>query len=279
MIFPLDCLEIPARIFKRLVFPEPFLPVRSKEAPKNKEKLRSVNIFLPFFCKFNFSTLNMKKEFEFFEYPNNNTKKPKYLVILLHGYGANGAGLIELGKEFAHLLPDAHFLAPNAHLPWEGGFVDSYQWFSLAAWGPERDVKKVADEIRRANDNLRAFIYQQLKRFDLTEKELFIVGFSQGAMMAMYQGFSAQKPVAGVISYSGKVVLPEFVGEKTLSKPPILLTHGVEDDVLTFSNFEEGESILQGHGVDFEAQAFDGLGHTIDIRGIRAAERFFKARG
>ena len=40
--------------------------------------------------------------------------KPRQLVVFLHGYGADGADLIEIGRQWRALLPDADFVAPNA---------------------------------------------------------------------------------------------------------------------------------------------------------------------
>ncbi len=118
-------------------------------------------------------------------YEHSITKNPKYLVIFLHGYGSNGHNLIELAREFEYVLPDAHYISPNAIEPWEGGFPDAYQWFSLANWGADRDVSRVAENVRQANRVLNNFILDQLNRFQLQPDCLFLVGFSQGAMMSM----------------------------------------------------------------------------------------------
>lgn len=217
-------------------------------------------------------------ELVFFEHLGKNitNNKPKYLVIFLHGYGANGANLIELAKEYERALPDACFLSPNAPQDWEGGFPDCYQWFSLASWGMDRDVSKVAGGIIEANKRLKDFIDEQLARFDLGYEDLFIVGFSQGAMMAMYQGLVLEKAVRGIVAHSGKVILPEMTGEATSVKPEICLIHGKDDSVVGFENFLEAERILKDKGVPFESHAFEGLDHAIDLNGVRAGMEFVK---
>ena len=80
------------------------------------------------------------------------TKSPKFLVILLHGYGANGENLIELANEFQPIIPDAYFIAPNAIEPWEGGFPNSYQWFSLYAGSQRSALDSLAPKIKNANN-------------------------------------------------------------------------------------------------------------------------------
>ncbi len=213
-----------------------------------------------------------------YEYSKSDfsNKKPKYLVIFLHGYGANGSNLIELAKDFEDILPESYFISPNAVEPWEGGFIDCYQWFSLASWGLERDVLKISSKIRNSNQILKNFIDLQLQRFDLKPENLILVGFSQGAMMAMYQGFVAQKEFAGIIAFSGKLILPESVGEESSSKPEICLIHGKNDSVVGFENFLEAQKTLQEKSVNFESHAIENLDHSIDIKALRAAKDFLR---
>ncbi len=204
------------------------------------------------------------------------TKSPKFLVILLHGYGANGENLIELANEFQPIIPDAYFIAPNAIEPWEGGFPNSYQWFSLYAGSQRSALDSLAPKIKNANQILLKFIEKQLQRFDLSYENLILIGFSQGSMMSIYQGLIMPKKIAGIISFSGKVVEPTSVGDKIISKPNICLIHGTDDSVLPFSNFQEAQIILNQHGVPFEPHAIEHLDHTIDIRAIRIAQNFIK---
>ena len=204
------------------------------------------------------------------------TKSPKFLVILLHGYGANGENLIELANEFQPIIPDAYFIAPNAIEPWEGGFPNSYQWFSLYAGSQRSAIDSLAPKIKNANQILLKFIEKQLQRFDLSYENLILIGFSQGSMMSIYQGLIMPKKIAGIISFSGKVVEPTSVGDKIISKPNICLIHGTNDSVLPFSNFQEAQIILNQHGVPFEPHAIEHLDHTIDIRAIRIAQNFIK---
>ncbi|MBP7710365.1 MAG: dienelactone hydrolase family protein [Rickettsiales bacterium] len=211
---------------------------------------------------------------KFFEY--STTDKPKYLVILLHGYGSNGENLINLSHELKYVLPDAHYISPNGIDPWEGGFPDAYQWFSLYSGNDRKGLHEIAVEIKNANKILTNFIDAQLARFNLSDDKLFIVGFSQGAMMSMYQGFSKPKKPAGIIAFSGKLILPEMLGQQTLSKPNICLIHGESDSVVPFSDFLEAKKVLQEREIDHESHAVANLDHSIDIHGIRLAQAFIK---
>lgn len=210
-------------------------------------------------------------------YEHSDSANPKYLVIFLHGYGANGENLLDLAYEFKRVLGDAHFISPNAIAPWEGGFPHAYQWFSLyAGGGARKGLEQISEEIIHANKVLQNFIKEQLRRFNLTYDKLFLVGFSQGAMMSIYQGLIMPEKPAGIISFSGRVILPELVGQKIITKPEICLVHGHADSVLPFENFLAAKEILTAQNIIHEAHAFENLDHTIDIHGIRVAQNFIK---
>ncbi len=211
---------------------------------------------------------------KYFEY--SKTKNPKYLVFLLHGYGSNGENLISLAREFEHVLPDAHYISPNAIEEWEGGFPDAFQWFSLYNGIDRKGLNDIAHHLKNSNKILTNFIDFQLARFNLTPDKLFIAGFSQGGMMAMYQGMIMPQKPAGIISFSGKLVLPELVGDISKSKPEICLIHGEVDSVLPFECFTEAKKILTEQGIIHEAHSFPHLDHTIDINSVRVALNFIK---
>lgn len=211
-----------------------------------------------------------------FTYEAGTKKSPKYLVIFLHGYGSNGENLIQLANEFQPILQDSYFIAPNAIEPWEGGFPNSYQWFSLYAGFERKALDVLAPKIKIANQILLKFIEEQLQKFNLSYENLILIGFSQGSMMSIYQGLIMSKKIAGIISFSGKVVEPTIIGDKIISKPNICLIHGTQDSVLPFTNFHEAQQILKKYEVPFEAHAIDHLDHTIDIRAVRIAQNFVK---
>jgi phospholipase/carboxylesterase len=208
-------------------------------------------------------------------YEHSDTENPKYLVIFLHGYGANGENLLDLAHEFKRTLPEAHFISPNAVHPWEGGFPHAYQWFSLYSGTQRKSATDTVEEVKSSNKILRSFINAQLDRFNLTHDKLFLVGFSQGSMMAIYQGLTMPK-AAGIISFSGRVILPETTGDKSTTKPEVCLIHGESDEVLPIKHLTEGKAILTQENITHEAHSFPNLEHTIDIRGIRAAQNFIK---
>ena len=148
----------------------------------------------------------------------------KQLVIFLHGVGADGNDLIGLAPYFQQVLPDARFISPNAPFPFDMA-PQGYQWFSLQDFTEEARLAG-AD---RAAPILNAFIDSELAKDGLSEENLALIGFSQGAMMSLHVGLRREKQLAAIISYSGLLVGKERLETEIKSKPPVLLTHGTVD--------------------------------------------------
>jgi phospholipase/carboxylesterase len=186
-------------------------------------------------------------------------RKPKHLVILLHGYGADGNDLIGLAPVLAQSMPDAHFIAPHAPEPCEMSPAGR-QWFSLRDWSP----KAMLHGAQEAVAALDLFMNIQLMRFGFKDAQLALIGFSQGTMMALYAGLRRQKPCAGIVGFSGSLI-----GEAGITaKPPICLIHGDHDNVVPFGAMTLAEASLKHEGVPVESHARPGLGHGIDMEGM-----------
>lgn len=216
------------------------------------------------------------QEYQYFLNSDQPNFQPKKMVIMLHGYGSNAKNLLELAQFLA--LPEVIFISVNATSNWEGGFVDSYQWFSLYHQnGQRKQLPEIASQIKEANLQLANFIAAKLKKWQLNYVDLVLLGFSQGAMMANYQGFTLPQQVAGVLSYSGKIILPTLLQQPILHKPKTCLIHGKQDSVLSFDNFLEAKEILTQLNVSYQDFAFDNLDHSIDKNGIAVGKNFLQA--
>jgi phospholipase/carboxylesterase len=197
--------------------------------------------------------------------------KPRRLVILLHGLGADGTDLIGLAPYWAGLLPEAEFLSPNAPFPCDMAPY-GYQWFS----SQDRSPEAVLGGVRTAAPILDAFIDEALKERGLDSRELALVGFSQGTMMSLFVGLRRAAPVAGIVGFSGRLLAPELLAGELRSRPPILLVHGTEDPLVPYSSLAAAESTLKAAGVPVGTVTSVGLGHSIDDQGLRRGGEFLK---
>src|SRR5690348_15512866 len=136
--------------------------------------------------------------------PPASRGKPKQVVVLLHGVGADGNDLIGLADYWRELLPDAAFVAPNAPYPCDMAPY-GYQWFSLQ----DRTPAMIEAGVRATAPILDHFIDATLASLGLEERNLALVGFSQGTMMSLFAAPRRARPVAGVLGFSGALVAPD----------------------------------------------------------------------
>jgi phospholipase/carboxylesterase len=197
--------------------------------------------------------------------------KPRRLVILLHGLGADGNDLIGLAPYWARLLPTAEFLSPNAPFPCDMA-PHGYQWFS----SQDRSPEAVLGGVRAAAPVLDAFIDDALAERDLRDGDLVLVGFSQGTMMSLFVGLRREEPVAGIVGFSGRLLAPELLASELRSRPRILLAHGTEDPLVPYSSLAAAETVLEAAGVPVETVTCFGIGHSIDEEGLRRAGFFLQ---
>jgi phospholipase/carboxylesterase len=202
------------------------------------------------------------------ELPPASGGKPESLCVLLHGLGADGADLIGMVPAIASLLPQTHFVAPDAPFPCDMS-PSGYQWFSLSDWS----VMAMRQGATQASPVLNAFLDAQLARFSLKDDKLALVGFSQGTMMALHVALERPQPCAGVVGFSGALV-----SGVVKSRPPVCLIHGMQDMVVPFPAMSQAAAFLGLHQVPVETHIRPQLAHGIDGEGIAIAARFLKAR-
>ncbi|MDP6872597.1 MAG: prolyl oligopeptidase family serine peptidase [Alphaproteobacteria bacterium] len=193
------------------------------------------------------------------------------LVVLVHGYGADGQDLIGLAPYFAQVLPQAAFVAPNGPEPC-GMSPFGYQWFPINQFDPDSRLAGV----QSAAPILDQFIDQELERHGLTEDELLLVGFSQGTMMSLHTALRRPRQIAGILGYSGILAGPELLGAEAVSKPPILLIHGDMDEMLPVQHLHEAVSALGAAAFDVQWHVSPGAGHTIAQDGLDLGMQFLQ---
>ena len=190
------------------------------------------------------------------------------LVVLLHGYGANGDDLIGLAQGWQQHLPAAAFVAPNAPhaIP---GMYGALAWFELTLRDPHEYWRGVV----AARPGLDRFIAAELARLALPPERLALVGFSQGTMLALHVGLRRVQAPAAVVGYSGLLAGPEHLPEITAT-PPLLLVHGEADDLIPVEALHLAREALAAAGLRVEWHVRPQLGHGIDAGGQQLAAHF-----
>ena len=202
----------------------------------------------------------------------------RQLVVFLHGYGADGNDLIDIGRAWQQLLPQAAFVSPHAPEPC-GQAPVGRQWFALTFRNPDErwiGVNKAAPLVER-------FLDAELARHKLPPSALALVGFSQGTMMALHVGLRRAAAPAAIVGYSGLLVeradgdAEKFAAE-IKSRPPVLLVHGDRDDLIPPQALFQATQGLAALGVPVEWHLSAGVGHGIDAEGLRHGGEFLARR-
>ncbi len=192
----------------------------------------------------------------------------KSLVVILHGYGADGDNLMGLGKAWSHKMPNTTFVAPNAFDICEMGF--GYQWFSLEDFSPPVRRKNIM-AIQGRMDNLLTSIFAA---YPQSVDQIILVGFSQGAMISLHQGIYGAHKLKGIIGYSGGFSIKEDL--EPLHAPNILLAHGLDDDIVSADFSREGYDALKNLGCEAELILSPGAAHEITKEGFKAGSIMLK---
>jgi phospholipase/carboxylesterase len=191
------------------------------------------------------------------------------LVVFLHGYGADGNDLIDIGRVWAPAMPGVAFASPHAPQPCAEAPVGR-QWFPLAG----TDTVKLRAGVTQAAPDLEAFLDAELARLGLSDDRLVLVGFSQGTMMALHIGPRRANAIAGIVGYSGLLPGPEFLKAEARHKPPVLLVHGEQDPLIPPVATLAAQRILGDAGFPVEWHIRPGLPHSIDQEGLDLGAAF-----
>ncbi len=212
----------------------------------------------------------------------------RQLIVLLHGYGADGNDLIELASHWRRELPGAAFVAPNAPslipgTPQGPGF-GGRQWFGLNDYDPNmlrRDPHRAGGiyeallaGAEQAAPVIEAFLEAELARHNLPAAKLGLVGFSQGTMMALHVGLRRVAAPGAILGYSGVLVGAAKLPEQARGKPPVLLVHGSADDVVPMEALFDTLNGLGAADIPARWHLSLGVPHAIDPEGLRLGGHF-----
>jgi len=187
----------------------------------------------------------------------------------LHGYGSDGHDLISLAPLFQDLLPDALFIAPNAPDVCDMN-PSGYQWFPLDL---DRDLSRL-EGAGKARPVIKGLLADLWAETGLSARDTLLMGFSQGGMIALDVGLRLDGSLMGIISFSGGVIDPETVQRELLARPPVLLVHGAEDDVVPVQLSLVGCEALKLAGVNAQFHLSPNTAHSIAQDGLEAARAF-----
>ncbi len=200
----------------------------------------------------------------------------KQVVVFLHGYGANGADLLGLADPLTPHMPGTAFVAPDAPEPCAANPM-GFQWFPIP-WLDGSSEDAAAAAMKRAVEDVNAFLDQVLADEGLGADRMILFGFSQGTMMSLHIAPRRAEPVAGVVGFSGRLLDPERLASEAVSRPPVLLLHGDQDDMVPPASLADAHEALKAAGFEVYGHVMKGTGHGIDNEGLSVALGFMREK-
>ena len=204
--------------------------------------------------------------------PSRPAGGPAPLLLLLHGVGSNEQDLFGLAP---HL--DERLVVVSARAPLTLG-PDSFGWFPVGftPQGPVHD--QAAAERSRAL--LVGFLDELVAAYQADPGRVYVGGFSQGAIMSLAVGLTRPEKVAGVLAMSGRLLLEALADrapDEALRGLPILLQHGVYDQILPIQHGQAARAALESLPVDIEYREYP-IGHEISQQSLADAAAWVSGR-
>jgi phospholipase/carboxylesterase len=183
---------------------------------------------------------------------------PEQLILLLHGVGSEGAAMAPLAQLLRAEFPQAAVLAPDAPHPFDGGAAAGRgrQWFSVRGVTEANRAERVAAVLPALHDWIR----QTQHRLRVGPAATAIVGFSQGAILALETALVADGLAGRVLAFSGRFAQPPGQAPRHTT---VHLFHGGADAVIPAAQSRialETLGVLQG---DATLDIAEGIGHEM----------------
>ncbi|HUP27198.1 MAG TPA: PHB depolymerase family esterase [Chloroflexia bacterium] len=173
-------------------------------------------------------------------------------LLLLHGRGADEYDLMGLEEGLDQRLT---IISARAPFRLGGGFA----WYDMMRVGEPH-----GETMQTSLQALREFIGGCVDAYTIDPARLYLMGFSQGAVMASAAALIAPEKIQGVIMHSGYI--PQGLGAEAkpeaLAGKPFFVAHGKYDDVIPVTFGRDASEYLTEHNARLTYQEYP-IGHTI----------------
>lgn len=163
------------------------------------------------------------------------------VLILLHGYGSSEGDLIEVAKTL-----DERFLTFSLRAPFKGSEV-GYSWYELTRTRTN-ELTSNYTELKESKAKILSFISNACKAYKADSTKVYLMGFSQGAIMAYDMALTNPKKIAGILALSGKMLEDSktAIAETTsVAKLKFFVAHGNSDNMIPIAEAEKATEFLK----------------------------------
>ena len=191
------------------------------------------------------------------------------VVVLFHGYGGDGKDISMLTLNWKRHMPNTIFICPNGH---ETCVINpsGYQWFDLT----NDDPNYILEHSLKAEKKINEFLNEVKEEYNVENKNIILSGFSQGCMMSINVGLTAEQSYACIVGFSGKIINIENLKAKKRNNTNTLLIHGDLDDIVSPTHLLEAKDFLIRENVNVETHLIKNCGHHIPIEASSIALKY-----
>tara|TARA_B100000945_G_scaffold174405_1_gene139776 strand:+ start:2243 stop:2899 length:657 start_codon:yes stop_codon:yes gene_type:complete len=196
---------------------------------------------------------------------------PKNIVVLCHGYGGDGKDISVLAGYWKNFLPDTLFVCPNAPEICKVNQA-GFQWFDLM----DQTEDEILSKSLIAEKKLNHFINELIEKNKVDNKNIALVGFSQGCMISIQTAIKRKDQIKCLIGYSGKLLNKDHLQKNINSRPEIYLMHGDIDQVVPINSLLEAKHFFNENKYKINTKIFKGCEHRIPNEGLSIGLEFLK---
>ena len=200
-----------------------------------------------------------------------NDEEVKNAVILLHGYGGDGNDISMLTLNWKRFLKNTVFLCPNGHERCQINPL-GFQWFDLT----KEDQQYIIKGSLEAEKVIKIFVEEVKIKYNLTNANIVLCGFSQGCMMSINTGLTLEEEFNCIIGFSGKIIDINNLQKRIKNKSKILLIHGDQDEIVSSNYLLEAKDFFKRNKFDIQTNLIKNCGHHIPIEASSIALNFIK---
>lgn len=205
--------------------------------------------------------------------PKKTSAKKPPLLIMLHGYGSNEEDLFAFAEE----LPGEFFIisvrAPFPLQPY------GHAWYAIH-WNSMNG--KFTDEVQAiaSREKIADFIDEAVSAYAVDEKEVTLVGFSQGCILSFAVALSYPEKVKNIVGLSGfidKDILKEGYERNDFSHLSVYSSHGTADQVLPVDWARKTSPLLDELGIANSYSEFP-VGHGVAPQNFAEIKNFLEEK-
>lgn len=200
--------------------------------------------------------------------PDHNNAAP--LILLIHGYGSNKEDLFSFAGELPQQAMIASVQAP-LNLPFGG-----HAWYSINFDADENKFSDV-EEGKIAVQKINIFVDELIENYNINTNKIFLVGFSQGAILSYATSFSFPNKYPFVVALSGYFNKEFLNNEPQHNQTDYFISHGSVDQVIPVEWAKKAPLILNELGVKNQYQEYP-VGHGVHPLNFRDFKNWIEER-